>query len=65
SSAASQSSLLQAMTSARQGAQGVSIDEEMTNMMEAQRAYQAAARVMTAVDQNLDTLVNHTGMAGR
>jgi flagellar hook-associated protein 1 len=34
-------------------------------MMEAQRAYQAAARVMTAVDQNLDTLVNHTGMAGR
>jgi flagellar hook-associated protein 1 FlgK len=65
SSAASQSSLLQAMTSARQGAQGVSIDEEMTNMMEAQRAYQAAARVMTVVDQNLDTLVNHTGMAGR
>ena len=53
------------MTSARQGSQGVSIDEEMTNMLEAQRAYQAAARVMTAVDQNLDTLVNHTGIVGR
>jgi flagellar hook-associated protein 1 FlgK len=65
SSAQSQTSLLQAMTSARQGSQGVSIDEEMTNMLEAQRAYQAAARVMTAVDQNLDTLVNHTGIAGR
>jgi flagellar hook-associated protein 1 FlgK len=65
SSAQSQTSLLQAMTSARQGAHGVSIDEEMTYMLEAQRAYQAAARVMTAVDQNLDTLVNHTGVAGR
>jgi flagellar hook-associated protein 1 FlgK len=65
SSAQSQTSLLQAMTSARQGSQGVSIDEEMTNMLEAQRAYQAAARVMTAVDQNLDILVNHTGIVGR
>jgi flagellar hook-associated protein 1 FlgK len=63
--AQSQSSLLQSMQSARQASQGVSIDEEMANMMEAQRAYQAAARVMTAVDQNLDTLVNHTGIVGR
>lgn len=63
--AQSQSSLLQSMQSARASSQGVSIDEEMTNMMEAQRAYQAAARVMTAVDENLDTLVNHTGVAGR
>jgi flagellar hook-associated protein 1 FlgK len=63
--AQSQSSLLQSMQSAREASQGVSIDEEMANMMEAQRAYQAAARVMTAVDQNLDTLVNHTGIVGR
>src|SRR5207247_2214716 len=47
--ARSQSSLLQSIQSAREGSQGVSIDEEMANMMEAQRAYQAAARVMTVV----------------
>lgn len=63
--ARSQSSLLQSIQSAREGSQGVSIDEEMANMMEAQRAYQAAARVMTVVDENLDTLVNHTGIVGR
>jgi flagellar hook-associated protein 1 FlgK len=63
--AQSQSSLLQSIQSARTGSQGVSIDEEMANMMEAQRAYQAAARVMTVVDENLDTLVNHTGIVGR
>ena len=65
SSAQSQQSLLQAVQSARQGSQGVSMDEEMTNMMEAQRAYEAAARVMTTVDATLDVLVNHTGMVGR
>jgi len=65
SSAQSQQSLLQAVQSARQGSQGVSLDEEMTNMMEAQRAYEAAARVMTTVDAALDVLVNHTGMVGR
>src|SRR4029077_14774008 len=58
-------SLLQSIQSSREGSQGVSIDEEMANMMEAQRAYQAAARVMTVVDENLDTLINHTGIVGR
>jgi flagellar hook-associated protein 1 FlgK len=63
--AQSQSSLLASIQSARSGSEGVSIDEEMANMMEAQRAYQAAARVMTVVDENLDTLINHTGIVGR
>ena len=40
---------------------GVNIDEEMTNMMLYQRAYQASARVITTVDSMLDTLINHTG----
>jgi flagellar hook-associated protein 1 FlgK len=65
SSAQSQQSLLQAVQSARQGSEGVSIDEEMTNMIEAQRAYEAAARVMTTVDSALDVLINRTGMVGR
>jgi flagellar hook-associated protein 1 FlgK len=41
---------------------GVNIDEEMTNMVEFQHAYDAAARFMTAIDTMLDTLINHTGL---
>ena len=37
------------------------MDEEMTNLITYQRAYQAAARVMTTIDNALDTLINHTG----
>jgi flagellar hook-associated protein 1 len=50
---------------AREQLTGVSIDEETVNMVMAQRSYEAAARVMTTVDQILDTLINRTGMVGR
>jgi flagellar hook-associated protein 1 FlgK len=30
-----------------------------------QRSYQASARVITTVDEMLDTLINRTGMVGR
>jgi flagellar hook-associated protein 1 FlgK len=42
---------------------GVSIDEEMANLMSAQRAYAASARVLTSVDEMLGVLMR-TG-AGR
>uniref|UniRef100_UPI0039F0A2EE flagellar basal body rod C-terminal domain-containing protein n=1 Tax=Sinomonas sp. G460-2 TaxID=3393464 RepID=UPI0039F0A2EE len=42
----------------------VSLDEENTNLLAAQHAYQAAARVMNAIDQALDTLIHHTGTVG-
>ena len=44
---------------------GVDIDEEMANLVQFQRAYEGAARVLTAVDQALDTLINRTGVVGR
>jgi flagellar hook-associated protein 1 len=44
---------------------GVNIDEEMTNMLQFQRAYQAAARAITTSDEMLDTLINRTGTVGR
>jgi flagellar hook-associated protein 1 len=50
---------------ARASEHGVSIDEEMVGMVRYQRALEAAARVMTAVDQTLDTLVNRVGIVGR
>jgi flagellar hook-associated protein 1 FlgK len=44
---------------------GVDLDEENINILSAQHAYQAAARVMTAIDETLDVLINHTGLVGR
>lgn len=49
----------------RQSVQGVNIDEEVTNLNAAQHAYQAAARVITTIDEMLDTLINRTGVVGR
>ncbi len=65
SGARSQAALTSAAENARLQTHGVSIDEEMVNLITYQRAYEAAARVMTAVDQNLDTLINRTGLVGR
>ncbi len=48
--------------SAREQLAGVNLDEEMVSMLSAQRAYEAAARVMTVVDSVLDTLINRTGL---
>lgn len=44
---------------------GVDLDEENVNILSAQHAYQAAARVMSAIDEALDTLINRTGLVGR
>jgi flagellar hook-associated protein 1 len=43
----------------------VDIDEESVNMLAHQRAYEGAARVLTAIDEMLDTLINRTGVVGR
>jgi flagellar hook-associated protein 1 FlgK len=43
----------------------VDTDEETVNMIATQRAYEAAARVLTVLDEMLDTLINKTGLVGR
>lgn len=43
----------------------VDLDEENVSLVMFQSAYQGAARVMTAVDEMLDTLINRTGIVGR
>ncbi|WP_150308006.1 flagellar hook-associated protein FlgK [Planctomonas psychrotolerans] len=50
---------------AQQSATAVDLDEENVTMLTFQHAYQGAARVMTAVDEMLDTLINRTGIVGR
>ena len=42
----------------RDSVSGVSIDEEMTDLVRFQKAYQASARIITTVDQMLDTVLN-------
>jgi flagellar hook-associated protein 1 FlgK len=44
---------------------GVSLDEETVHMLQYQRTYQAAARVMTTVDEMLDKVINGMGLVGR
>jgi flagellar hook-associated protein 1 FlgK len=44
---------------------GVSLDEEAANLVKAQRVYQAAARLMTAMDEMLDKVINGMGVVGR
>jgi flagellar hook-associated protein 1 FlgK len=43
---------------------GVSLDEEMTNLVRFQRGYQASARAMSTFDEMLDGLINRTGRVG-
>ncbi|KQY45954.1 flagellar hook-associated protein FlgK [Cellulomonas sp. Root137] len=55
-----------ATAAAQQLAQAsVDTDEETVNMLAYQRAYEGAARVLTAIDEMLDTLINRTGLVGR
>lgn len=44
---------------------GVNLDEENINLLANQRAFEASARVYSALDQALDTLINRTGLVGR
>jgi len=60
--AKNQQALTDQVDSAREQMAGVSLDEETVNMITAQRAYEAAARVMTTLDSVLDTLINRTGL---
>jgi flagellar hook-associated protein 1 FlgK len=50
----------QSLDNARAQVAGVSLDEEMTNLVQYQHAYEAAARFLSAVDEMLDTLINRT-----
>ncbi|ADQ45910.1 flagellar hook-associated protein FlgK [Caldicellulosiruptor kronotskyensis 2002] len=49
----------------RQAVSGVSIDEEMTNLIRYQHGFQASARMINAFDEMLDVIVNRLGLVGR
>ena len=56
---------LDQVESSRQSVSGVSLDEEMSDLIKYQHAYGAAARFMTTFDQLLEKLINGTGVVGR
>ncbi len=56
--------LVNAVDDRRQSVDGVSLDEEMTNLIRFQRGYQASSRTMSTIDEMLDTLINRTGRVG-
>jgi flagellar hook-associated protein 1 FlgK len=60
-----QQELVDSVTIRRQSVSGVSLDEEMTDMIKFQHAYNAAARNMTMVDEMLDRIINQMGLVGR
>ncbi|MCW3019701.1 MAG: Flagellar hook-associated protein FlgK [Solirubrobacterales bacterium] len=53
-----------AISNQRQSVSGVSLDEEMTNLITYQRGYQASARTLTVMSEMLETLIEHTGVVG-
>jgi flagellar hook-associated protein 1 len=57
--------LFTALDQQRESLTGVNLDEEAANLAKYQKAYQAAARVMNAYDELLDTVINGMGLVGR
>lgn len=53
-----QTALLSQLETRRESISGVSIDEEITNMIQFQRSYEANAKMISVIDQLLDVVVN-------
>ena len=53
-----EASMVTQLENYRESVAGVSLDEEMINLVKYQHAYEAAARVITTVDEMLDTVLN-------
>jgi flagellar hook-associated protein 1 FlgK len=57
--------LINQIESGRQAISGVSLDEEMSNMIRFQHSYNASARMITTIDEMLDKIINGMGVVGR
>jgi flagellar hook-associated protein 1 FlgK len=56
--------ITQQIDNQRQSVQGVSLDEEMAELVKAQHAFDAASRVVTVMDEALDTVISKMGIVG-
>ncbi|MBN2853543.1 MAG: hypothetical protein JXQ23_12475, partial [Clostridia bacterium] len=53
-----QTLLIEKLENVRQQVSGVSLDEEMTNMVKFQHTYNAAAKIISTMDSMLNTIIN-------
>ena len=63
--AANQQSLVDQTRKMGDAISGVNLDEELTAMIKYQKGYNGCARMLTAMDEMLDKLINSTGIVGR
>ncbi len=54
--------LLTQLENHRDSVRGVSLDEEMTNMINYQHSFEAAARIISTVDEMMNTIINQMGV---
>ncbi len=59
------SAAAQDLAVSRDSVSGVDLNDEAMNLMQYQKSYSAACRLMTTLDELLDKLINGTGIAGR
>ncbi|MGE5577743.1 MAG: flagellar basal body rod C-terminal domain-containing protein, partial [Syntrophothermus sp.] len=60
-----QTTLIDHLTKQSESIAGVSLDEEVANMVKFQHGYDAAARVITTMDEMIDVIINRMGVVGR
>lgn len=53
-----QQSLIDQLDTRKEGISGVSLDEEMTNMVQFEKGYQANAKMISTIDNLLDVVIN-------
>lgn len=53
------------LDTSRDSVSSVDLNDEATNLMQYQKSYSAACRLMTTIDEALDKLINGTGVVGR
>jgi flagellar hook-associated protein 1 len=59
-----QSNILNLVTTQRDAVSGVSLDEDMANLLKYQRSFQASSQVFQTIDTLIDTVVNRLGSLG-
>lgn len=62
--AANHETILESIQTSKDGISSVSLDEEGVSIMQYQKAYNAAARLMTALDECVERIINQMGTAG-
>ncbi|HHW49098.1 MAG TPA: hypothetical protein GXX14_10870, partial [Clostridiaceae bacterium] len=61
----SQTTLVHSADANRQSIAGVSLDEEMNNMLKYKFAYDASSRMINVIDEMIETIISRMGIVGR